>query len=150
MPVKDIDELFKNIKKKFDKNSNGWKVLSDIDPRGNKDLFISKDSELWQVKAKTVNPMAKIAKGFHVRNLDDEIQDMIEEKGQKGDKLLFSMLIPQENNAIIAQGIESFQKEQSKCLKSMLAEKNKNMERDLTHEVEREFEKRHPMRDLFM
>jgi hypothetical protein len=126
-------------------------VLSDVDARGNKDLFISQRSDLWQVKTKPLNPVSGIAMSSHARNLDDEIQDELRVKGLEGDKYLFSMMVPQKENSIIASGIESFARNESGKLKSMLNEKNTSMERDLADEVEKTFEKKHMQRrNLFM
>ncbi|MFX0100110.1 MAG: hypothetical protein ACFFCS_11060 [Candidatus Hodarchaeota archaeon] len=126
-------------------------MLSDVDARGNKDLFISQRNDLWQVKTKPLNPVSGIARSCHARNLDDEIQDELRTKGLEGDKYLFSMMVPQKESAIIASGVESFARNESGKLKGMLNEKNKNMEKDLMDEVEKTFEKKFLQRkNLFM
>ncbi|MHA1369169.1 MAG: hypothetical protein ACTSWN_15615 [Promethearchaeota archaeon] len=148
MKIEPIDEIMKKVKSKFDKDSSDWRILSDIDPFGNKDLFISQRENLWQIKTKPLNPTSGIAKGCFVRNLDDEIQAELEKKGLAGNKYIFSMLVPihSEKNAIIASGIESFSRNHSKKLKEMLDEKNKNLQRDLTRSVEKTFEREHLQR----
>ncbi|MHA1684375.1 MAG: hypothetical protein ACTSUE_25790 [Promethearchaeota archaeon] len=144
MPIEEIDELFKDIKKKFDDDPENWRVLSDIDGRGNKDLFISQHDNLWQIKTKPIDPRHGIAKGFRARSIDDDIQDELRAKGLEGDKYLFSMVVPQrETNPIFASGIESFAMNRSSTLKQQLADKHKHIERDLQNEVEKEFEKKH-------
>ena len=151
MKVAPIDAAFRKIKKKFDDDPKDWRVLSDVDDKGNKDLFISQRNELWQVKTKPLNPVSGIARSCHARNLDDEIQEELRVKGLEGDKYLFSMMVPQKENSIIASGIESFARKESGKLKGMLNEKNKNMEKDLVDEVEKEFEKKHMQRrNLFL
>ena len=150
--IEPIDAQFRKIKKKFESDPKDWRVLSDIDPKGNKDLFINQRDELWQIKTKPLSPVTGIASSCHVRNLDDEIQEEINTRGIEGNKFLFSMVVPQKDeSAILASGVESFAKARTKRLKEMISEKEKNIEKELTEDVEQEFEKKHPQRkNLFM
>ena len=116
-------------------------------------MFISQHDDLWQIKTKPLSPVSGIAKSCHVRNLDEEIQREIDNRGIEGDKFMFSMLVPQPatKDALVASGVESFARSKSKNLKTMLGEKNKHMERELADGVEKEFERQHPQRkSLFL
>ncbi|MHA1794356.1 MAG: hypothetical protein ACTSVI_17095 [Promethearchaeota archaeon] len=151
MKIEEIDDIFKTLKRRFDKDPKEWKVLGDIDARGNKDLFISQREDLWHIKTKPVSPFTGIAKGVHVRNLDDEIQAELVKNGLAGEKLLFSMIVPQDKNAIFASGIESFARHKSKNLKKMVSEKNRDVDRQLMDAVEKTFERKFPRRkDMFV
>ncbi|MFX0100114.1 MAG: hypothetical protein ACFFCS_11085 [Candidatus Hodarchaeota archaeon] len=103
-------------------------------------------NNLWQMKTKPLNPVSGIAKSCHARNLDDEIQDEFRDKGLEGEKYLFSMMVPQKENTIIASGVERFARNESGKPKVMLNEKNKKMKKDLMDEVEKDFEKKHMQR----
>ena len=143
--IEPIDAQFRKIKRKFDDDKADWRVLSSLDPRGNKDLFISQRDDLWQIKTKPLSPVTGIASTCHVRNLDEDIQKEIGARGIEGSKFLFSMVVPQRKDpAILASGIESFS--ESRKLKDMLADKHKSLEKDLTDDVEKTFEKQHPQR----
>ncbi len=148
--IEPIDAQFRKIKRRFDDDPKDWRVLSDIDARGNKDMFINQREDLWQIKTKPLSPITGIARSCHVRNLDEEIQREIHARGMDGEKYMFSMLIPQSRNeALFAAGVESNSK--SKKLKEMLSEKEKNLEKDLSDDVEKTFEKHHSQRrNLFM
>jgi hypothetical protein len=152
--IEPIDAQFRKIKRRFDDDPKDWRVLSDIDARGNKDMFINQREDLWQIKTKPLNPISGIARSCHVRNLDDDIQKEIHSRGIDGQKFLFSMVIPQQerrDEALFAAGVESFTNTKSKRLKEMVAEKNKNMEKDLADDVEKTFEKQHSQRrNMFM
>lgn len=150
--IEPIDAQFRKIKRRFDDDPKDWHVLSDVDPRGNKDMFISQREDLWQIKTKPLSPITGIARSCHVRNLDDEIQREIRARGMDGEKYLFSMMIPQSRNkALFAAGVESFANSKSRRLKDMLSEKEKNLEKDLADDVEKTFEKQHAQRrNLFM
>jgi hypothetical protein len=128
-------------------------VLSDIDAHGNKDLFINQREDLWQIKTKPLSPFTGIAKSCHIRNLDEDIQREIQAKGITGDKYIFSMVVPQpdRDEAILATGVESYKQNQSKQLKELVEQKNKNIEKELTDDVEKTFEKHHAQRkNMFM
>ena len=146
--IEPVDAQFRKIKKRFDEDPTGWRVLTDVDPRGNKDMFISQRDELWQIKSKPLSPVAGIARSCHVRNLDDEIQHEINIRGIEGDKYVFSMLVPQpeRKEVLVASGVESFARSKSWKLKAMLQGKNGDVERELTEGVEKEFERSHPQR----
>ncbi|MEX2680593.1 MAG: hypothetical protein Q6373_003285 [Candidatus Sigynarchaeota archaeon] len=150
--IEPIDAQFRKIKRRFDEDPKDWRVLSDIDPRGNKDMFISQREDLWQIKTKPLSPITGIARSCHIRNLDEEIQREIRARGMDGEKYLFSMMIPQSRNeALFATGIESFANSKSKRLKEMLSEKEKHLEKDLADDVEKTFEKQQAQRrNLFI
>nr|MDO8108963.1 hypothetical protein [Candidatus Sigynarchaeota archaeon] len=152
MDIEPIDSQFRKIKRKFDEDPKDWHVLSDVDARGNKDLFINQHADLWQIKTKPLSPFTGIAKSCHVRNLDEDIQREIHARGFEGDKFLFSLIVPQQRDeALIATGIESFTNSKSQKLKEMMNDKNKNMEKDLADDVEKTFEKNHAQRrNMFM
>ncbi len=140
--IEPIDAQFRKIKRKFDDDQNDWRVLSSMDPLGNKDLFISQRDDLWQIKTKPLSPVTGIASSCHVRNLDEDIQREIRARGIEGNKFLFSMVVPQKKDpAILASGIESFS--ESRKLKEMIADKHKSLEKELADDVEKTFEKKH-------
>ncbi|NMC05005.1 MAG: hypothetical protein GYA24_07335 [Candidatus Lokiarchaeota archaeon] len=147
-----IDAQFRKIKRRFDDDPKDWRVLSDIDARGNKDMFINQRGDLWQIKTKPLSPMTGVARSCHVRNLDEDIQREIHARGVDGEKFLFSLMIPQaRNEALFAAGIESFTNSKSKRLKEMIGEKEKNLEKKLADDVEKTFEKQHAQRrNMFM
>ncbi len=150
--IEPIDAQFRKIKRRFDDDPKDWRVLSDIDTRGNKDMFINQREDLWQIKTKPLSPITGIARSCHVRNLDEDIQREIRSRGMDGEKYLFSMMIPQtRNEALFAAGVESFANSKSKRLKEMIGEKEKNLEKDLADDVEKTFEKQHAQRrNMFM
>lgn len=152
MDIEPLDAQFRKIKRKFDEDPKDWRVLSDIDAHGNKDLFINQRDDLWQIKTKPLSPFTGIAKSCHVRNLDEDIQREIHVRGVEGDKFIFQMIVPSsKDEAILASGVESFTNSKSKQLKEMINEKEKNIEKELTDDVEKTFEKHHSQRkNMFM
>lgn len=148
MKIEPVDAQFRKIKKRFDEDPRDWRVLTDVDTHGNKDMFISQRDELWQLKSKPLSPVAGIARSCHVRDLDEEIQQEISARGIEGEKYIFSMLVPQPDRkeVLVASGVESFARSRSRKLKAMLQGKNGDVERELVDSVEKEFERAHPQR----
>ena len=151
--IKPIRDVIKKIKKKYDKDSEDWKITGCRDKHGNQDTFITQPPNTFWLKSKALNPFSAISYGSVVRHIDDKINREIGKELTPDEMLrLIQFIVPtSQDNAIIASGIERFSQQKGKFLKDKITEKKKNLSKTLARKVDEEFTKKHPQRkNLFI
>ncbi len=144
MEIDPVGRLIRKIKKAYDENPDGWRVLSGKDPKGHIDTFIGCETKLWQIKFDPINPFEAIGVGSPIKKIDDEIQMKLMEKGEKKP---FHVLFPQSTrDVIVAMGLESYSSESTKDLKELISHKQKTLEAELNKKLEMLIDKRQPER----
>jgi hypothetical protein len=65
MNVASAEELMREIKKRYDRKPEGWRILLARDSRGHYDLFVFQGPEAWQIKTEMISPHSSV--GYGVR-----------------------------------------------------------------------------------
>ncbi|MFX1497092.1 MAG: hypothetical protein ACFFBH_06175 [Promethearchaeota archaeon] len=146
--VAPIKTIIKKMKKEYDQNSKGWRIIGTKDDQGNIDTFITKKPDAYWLKSKMVNPYSSLTMGASIRNIDKDIDEKIGTKMSPDDMLrLFGMIVPVTNDQnIIAAGIEKYSQNHGNHLKKVIKEKDVNLGYQLARRVDEEFTKKHPQR----
>lgn len=99
--------LVKRIKRVYDRDRKGWRVLAGLDRGGRLDLYIAyRDRLLWKLKSKPVNPFSYISVGAEVRDLNQEI---LRELLKAGKPFGFQALFPQNDaQSIVMMGLGQY------------------------------------------
>ena len=154
-----IGQILKGIKKKYDEDSEDWKVMGGMDEYGNKDLIISQEPNSWWIKSKPIDPYRSISFGkelqnIDIRSIDDDIaKEVGKNKTDKRDVFhqLFGMAAPTEKDLVSAMGIQRVAPKEMSVLKQRISEKNINAELELRRKVRKTWQKQFPDRDnLFL
>jgi hypothetical protein len=144
--TKPAGDIIKEIKKRYDRDKKGWRILGGKDSKGRYDTFIAQPPRLWQIKSEPVNPFQAIGLGTGpIRDIDEDIQRAIMELGNP---INFQALFPQpkDNNAIFVRGIERFSTEATNQLKEHFDSSQNKMDSKLTKELEEIIYKKYPSR----
>ncbi len=143
MPVKAIGDLLMEMKKRYDREPEGWRVLSGRADHGFFDTFILHRDRLWQMKTEPVNPLEAIGVGVTHRRVDEGIYNRIM---QEGNPLLFQIIAPQQKGVIAAKGIQRYSDESTSKLRWVLSDKQEQLDKELEETVRRISRKRFPER----
>ncbi len=146
--VESIQAIIKQVKKEYDKDSKGWNVISSSDEHGNNDTFINKKPNSYWLKSKALSPYSALSMGTVVRNIDRDIDEKIGKNMSKDDMLrLFGMIVPINDQSVVAAGIEKYSQNHGNYLKKIITERDPNISHVLRRKVDAEFVKKHPQRD---
>lgn len=143
MPVKPIGDLLLEMKKRYDKDSKGWRVLSGRADHGLYDTFILHRNRLWQMKTEPVNPFEALGVGISHRRVDEKIHNRIM---QEGEPFLFQIAAPQRKGVIIAQGIQRYSDDSTSRLRTVLSDRQTQLDLELERAVQSMSLKRFPER----
>jgi hypothetical protein len=143
-----IRPIIKDLKKEYDKDPKGWRVIGSRDKDGNSDTFITKKPDAYWLKSKMINPYSSLTMGSAVRNIDRDIDEQIGKKLSQDDMLrLFGMVVPVRGNQnIVAAGIEKYSQQHGNYLKKVIGEKNSNLGYQMAKKIDEEFIKKYPQR----
>ena len=146
--VAPIRSIVKKMKKEYDRDPKGWRVLGSKDRDGNSDTIISKKPNYFWLKSKQLSPFSALSMGTVVRNLDKDIDEKVGKRMSPNDMLrFFGMVVPiKENKSVIASGIEKYSQEKGDYLKKIISEKDANLGYQLRRRVDEAFTKKHPQR----
>jgi len=146
--VAPIKTVIKKMKKDYDKNPEGWRIIGSSDKHGNTDTFITKKPDAYWLKSKMLNPYSSLTMGSLVRNIDKDIDEKVGKKLSSEDMLrLFGMIVPvKKDQNIIAAGIEKYSQQHGDYLKKVIHESNSNLGYQLARRVDEEFTKKYPQR----
>ncbi|MHA2429452.1 MAG: hypothetical protein ACXACC_00325 [Promethearchaeota archaeon] len=146
--VAPIKIVIKKMKKDYDKNPKGWRIIGSSDKHGNTDTFITKKPDAYWLKSKMLNPYSSLTMGSLVRNIDKDIDEKVGKKLSSEDMLrLFGMIVPvKKDQNIIAAGIEKYSQQHGDHLKKVIHEGNSNLGYQLARRVDEEFTKKYPQR----
>lgn len=146
--VAPIKTIIKKMKKEYDQDSKGWRIIGTKDDQGNMDTFITKKPDAYWLKSKLLNPYSSLTMGTNIRNIDKDIDEQVGTKMSPDDMLrLFGMIVPVTNDQnIIAAGIEKYSQNHGNYLKKVIQEKDANLGYQLARRVDEEFTKKHPQR----
>ena len=105
----------RKIKKKWDKDPEGWSVFGNVDRDGNREMFINQAPNSYWLKMRTITAHNQMAFGKELRNIDDEINQKIggrhnQKKIQSKEELLqiFALMTPSEKEYLYTAGVERF------------------------------------------
>ncbi len=145
MSIEPAGDVIRRIKRKYDEEREGWRLLAAADDQGRLDLFItSKEPRLWQLKSKPINPYEFLSLGAEVRNIDEEIRKEIL---MSGDPFLFHAVFPQtERGNIVARGVGQYSHESIKEIKRLASESDDTLDKELGRKLEELFKRMYPQR----
>lgn len=143
MKVKPIGDLLMEIKKRFDKESQGWRVLSGAADQGLYDTFILHRDRLWQMKTEPVNPFEVIGVGSTHRQVDEALHNRIM---QEGKPFFFQIAAPQRKGLVVAQGIQRYSDDSTSRLRTVMSDRQEALDRELESCVRSMSLKRFPER----
>lgn len=126
-----IDKIMRKIKKKWDKDPEGWSVLGNVDRDGNREMFINQAPNSYWLKMRTLTSQSNMAYGKELRNIDDEINEKLLNTSNKPKKLqnkddlmqIFGMMVPSKKDVIYTAGVERFSPDLAKEHKTKIEEK---------------------------
>ena len=146
--VAPIRPIIKTLKKEYDKDPNGWRIIGSKDDKGNSDTFITKKPDAFWLKSKMINPYSSLTMGSVVRNIDRDIDEQIGKKLSQDDMLrLFGMVVPvKQDQNIVAAGIEKYSQQHGDYLKKIVGENNPNLGYQMAKKIDGEFIKKFPQR----
>lgn len=151
--VAPIKSVIKKMKKQYDQDSKGWRIIGSQDNDGNTDTFITKKPDAYWLKSKMLSPYSSLTMGSIVRNINKDIDEKVGKKMSPDDMLrLFGMIVPIKNNQnIIATGIEKYSQQHGDYLKKIIKDRDTNLGYQLAKRVDEEFIKKYPQRkNLFI
>lgn len=143
MPVKAIGDLLLEMKKRYEKEPRGWRVLSGRADQGFFDTFVLHRDRLWQMKTEPVNPFEAIGVGVTHRHVDEGLYNRVM---QEGKPLIFQIIAPQRKGVIAAQGIQRYSDESTSKLRWVLSDKQEQLDRELDETMRQISRKRFPER----
>jgi len=134
------------MKRRYDRDPRGWRVLTGRSSRGLFDTFILHRDRLWQLKTEPVNPFEAIGVGSPVRRVDEALYNKIMEKGRP---FFFHIAAPRKRGLVVAQGIQRYSDSSASRLRSVLSDRQEQLDRELEAAVtsisRRLFPERHAM-----
>jgi len=143
MPVKPIGELLLEMKKRYDRDPKGWRVLSGQTDHGLFDTFVLHHDRLWQMKTEPVNPFEAIGVGVSHRRVDEGTHNQIM---QAGEPFLFQIAAPQREGVIVAGGVQRFSNDSASELRMVLSDRQQQLDHELEAAVRSISRKRFPER----
>lgn len=141
--VKPIGDLLMEMKKRYDQDKSGWRVLSGKADHGLFDTFVLHRDRLWQMKTEPVNPFEAIGVGVSHRRVDEALHNRIMQEGQA---LLFQIAAPQRKGVILAQGIQRYSDNSAAKLRTVMSDRQEQLDRELQTTVQSMSLKRFPER----
>lgn len=146
--VAPIKTIIKKMKKDYDKDPKGWRIIGSKDNQGNADTFITKKPDAYWLKSKMLSPYSSLTMGSEIRNIEKDIDEKVGKKMSSDDMLrLFGMIVPvKKDQNIIATGIEKFSQDHGDYLKKIIDERDSNLAFQLARRVDEEFTKKYPQR----
>ncbi|MEM3653727.1 MAG: hypothetical protein QW723_03335, partial [Candidatus Bathyarchaeia archaeon] len=72
MNIKTVDEILKEVIKRYNKDPKEWKVFVGKDRSGHYDLLITHKSQIWLIKGEQINPFKWIGYGIEQSIENDE------------------------------------------------------------------------------
>ena len=146
--VAPISDVFKKMKKHYDREPKDWRIIGSKDKRGNSDTFIGKKPNTYWLKSKMLSPYSALSMGSVVRNIDKDIDDHIGKKMSPEDMLqFFGMIVPvKKDQSVIAAGIEKYSQQHGNYIKKVIKERTPNLGKQMVKRVDDEFTKKHPQR----
>ena len=148
-----VSSIVKKMKKEYDSDSKGWRVIGSKDKDGNSDTLITKKPNSYWLKSKQINPYSSLTMGSVVRNLDRDIDEKIGKKLSPDDMLrFFGMVVPLKNDKnIIAAGIEKYSQQHGDYLKKVIKERDANLGFQLRRKIDDEFTRKyHQRKNLYI
>jgi len=146
MPVKPIGDLLMEMKRRYDRDPRGWRVLTGRSDHGLFDTFVLHRDRLWQLKTEPVNPFEAVGVGVSVRRVDEALYNKIMEQGRP---FFFHIAAPRKRGVIVAQGIQRYSDSSVSRLRSVLSDRQEQLDRELQAAVmsisRRLFPDRHAM-----
>ena len=143
MPVQPIGDVLMEMKKRFDKDSQGWRVLSGAADHGLYDTFVLHRDRLWQMKTEPVNPFEMIGVGTTHRRVDEGLHNQIM---QEGKPFLFQIAAPQRKGLVMAEGIQRYSDSSASQLRTVMSDRQEALDRELESCVRSMSLKRFPER----
>jgi len=146
--VAPVKTIIKKMKKKYDQDPKGWRIIGSKDDHGNTDTFISKKPNAYWLKSKMLNPYSSLTMGATIHNINKDIDEKVGAKMSPDDMLrLFGMIVPiNKNQNIIAAGIEKYSQHHGNYLKKVIKEQDANLGYQLARRVDEEFIKNYPQK----
>jgi hypothetical protein len=72
MEIKTVDEIIKEVMRKYNRNPKEWKVFAGKDKNGYYDLLITHKSQIWLIKSEQINPFKWVGYGVKQSIENDE------------------------------------------------------------------------------
>jgi hypothetical protein len=141
--VQPIGDVLMQMKRRFDKDRQGWRVLSGGADHGLYDTFILHRDRLWQMKTEPVNPFEVIGVGTTHRRVDEALHNRIM---QEGKPFLFQIAAPQQKGLVVAQGIQRYSDDSASRLRTVMSDRQEALDRELESCVRSMSLKRFPER----
>jgi hypothetical protein len=141
--IKPIGDLLMEMKKRYDKDQRGWRVLSGQADHGLYDTFVLHRDRLWQMKTEPVNPFEVIGVGTSHRRVDEGLHNRIM---QEGKPFFFQLAAPQRKGVVIAQGIQRYSDDSASQLRMIMSDRQEELDRELHTAVQSMSLKRFPER----
>jgi hypothetical protein len=126
------------MRKKYQRNKRGWRMLAGADSRGYSDMFFyGPKAGLWQIKGELKSPYELVGTGAKIvaRRVDDEIRELMEQ----GRPLPFGLLSPHpehKDRVIIATGVGRYS-ESIDQLKQLLSREGRKVDLELRRKLDR-------------
>lgn len=136
MTVKPAKDILAEMKKRYDKCPEGWRVLTGMDSKDVYDTFISAgDGRVWQIKSEPISRNELVGVGLKVEKVDREIERIM----MSGAPVPFGIISPQTRDlAIIMAGIQQYSSNAIEQLKKeYISSKQTKLYSNLKKEVER-------------
>jgi hypothetical protein len=142
----EIDHVMHKIKRKYDSDPTNWKVISNEDKDGNREMFISQQPNTYWLKMKQINPYSHMALGTELTNIDDEISKQLHDnsnsiKSKKDLMQLFGMVTPSKKDVIFTTGVEHYSPELSNETKKKIEEKDSNADVEFRKKIREKWRK---------
>ena len=141
--MKAIGDLLLEMKKQYDKDQSGWRVLSGRADHGLYDTFVLHRDRLWQMKTEPVNPFEVIGVGTTHRRVDEGLHNRIMKEGKP---FLFQLIAPQRKGVLVAQGVQRYSDDSTSQVRSVLSDRQEQLNRELEATLRRMSLKRYPER----
>ncbi len=134
MQIKAVEEIIADIKKCYDQEPAGWKMLRGRDRAGHYDTYILNQKSLWQLKTEFKNPYQPAGVGIKIMDEPDDTIDMLM---REGEPLPFSEIYPQrKSHPIFAVGIGRYSPKAANELKGIISSKQDELERNLSESLD--------------
>ena len=143
MSVKPVGDLLLEIKKRYDKDQQGWRVLSGRADQGLYDTFILHRDRLWQMKSEPINPFEVLGVGTTHHRIDEALHNQIMQEGQP---FFFQLVAPQRKGIVIAQGMQRYSDDSASQLRLVMSDRQEQLDRELATAVHSMSVKRYPER----
>lgn len=136
------------MKKRYDKDQEGWRVASGLDQHGLLDFLVSHHAEIaWLFKLKPISPIEFLSLGIEAKTFD---QRVVEELMQRGQPFYFLSQTRVDKHRILQmRGTGRFKHPRSlRRLKAAISEKHADLDRRLRNALEELFRKLYPERHM--